>query len=98
MSHYLVDIDLPESFDEDFTSMIPEQRAHIDTLMQNGVVTSYSLALDKSKLWTTVLAKDQEELRDILSEFPLINYFVLSIHELAFHNTTAYRMPPISLN
>ncbi|MCU0417020.1 MAG: hypothetical protein MUE33_07525 [Cytophagaceae bacterium] len=98
MNHYLIDIDLPEQMDDDFIAMIPDQRLHINRLMQEGIITSYSLASDRSKLWTTVIADNEEEVGHILNTFPLISYFIYSIHELAFHNTAQYTMPPISLN
>jgi muconolactone delta-isomerase len=98
MKQYIIDIDLPEQMDDEFVRMIPMQRQHINLLMQEGIITSYSLALDRSKLWVTIIAKNENEVASILKTFPLIHYFVYSIHELAFHNATTYSMPPISLN
>ncbi|MBC7450999.1 MAG: hypothetical protein H7259_05885 [Cytophagales bacterium] len=98
MDHYLIDIDLPEEPDDEYISLIPEQRAQINQLMQDGIVTSYSLSVDRSKLWATVVAENEREVGQILTTFPLIRYMVYSIHKLAFHNTAQYTMPPISLN
>ena len=47
MNQYLFDITLPEELTEEFVSLIPRQRAHIETLMVKGVVTSYGLAFDR---------------------------------------------------
>lgn len=98
MDHYLIDIDLPEEPDDEYISLIPEQRAQINQLMQDGIVTSYSLSMDRSKLWATVVAENEKAVGRILTTFPLIIYMVYSIHKLAFHNTAQYSMPPISLN
>jgi hypothetical protein len=98
MDHYLVDIDLPEEPDDDFISLIPDQRARINQLLNEGIVTSYSLSIDRSKLWTTVVAESEKEVGEILAAFPLIDYMVYSIHKLAFHNSAQYHIPPISLN
>ena len=98
MDHYLIDIDFPEEADDDFISLIPDQRAKINQLMHEGIVTSYSLSMDRSKLWTTIVAENEKEVGQILSTFPLIHYMVYSIHKLAFHNSAQYTIPPISLN
>jgi hypothetical protein len=98
MDQYLVDIDFPEAPDDEFISLIPSQRAMINTHMQSGIVTSYSLSIDRSKLWVTIVAESEQEVGDILATFPLIGYMVYSIHKLAFHNTAQYSMPPLSLN
>lgn len=98
MNHYLIDIDLPDEIDDEFMALVPEQRLHINKLMQEGIITSYSLASDRSKLWVTLVAEDEQEVGYVLNSFPMIAYMVYSIHELAFHNTAQYTMPPISLN
>lgn len=98
MDQYLVDIDFPEAPDDEFISLIPSQRTLINTHMHSGIVTSYSLSADRSKLWVTIVAENEQEVGDILGTFPLIGYMVYSIHKLAFHNTAQYSMPPLSLN
>ena len=98
MDQYLIDIDFPDEADDEFISLIPSQRAMINSHMHNGVVTSYSLSVDRSKLWVTIVADSEREVGEILATFPLISYMVYSIHKLAFHNTAQYSMPPLSLN
>jgi hypothetical protein len=98
MDQYLIDIDFPDEPDDEFISLIPSQRAMINSHMHNGVVTSYSLSIDRSKLWVTIVADSEKEVGEILATFPLITYMVYSIHKLAFHNTAQYSMPPLSLN
>lgn len=98
MDQYLIDIDFPDEADDEFVSLIPSQRSMINTYMHSGIVTSYSLSSDRTKLWITIVAENEKEVGEILSTFPLISYMVYSIHKLAFHNTAQYSMPPISLN
>jgi len=98
MDQYLIDIDFPDAPDDDFISLVSSQRTMINTYMHKGVVTSYSLSSDRSKLWVTILAHTEKEVGEILATFPLISYMVYSIHKLAFHNTAQFSMPPISLN
>lgn len=98
MDQYLVDIDFPEAPDDEFISLIPSQRTLINTYMHSGIVTSYSLSVDRSKLWVTIVADSEKEVGNILGTFPLVSYMVYSIHKLAFHNTAQFSMPPLSLN
>jgi muconolactone delta-isomerase len=98
MKQFMVDIDLPEFPDDDFMALVPHQKSHINELMTQGVVITYSLAADRSKLWTTVAAKSEEEVGEILSGFPMIDYFVYSVHDLTFHDSINFNVPPIHLN
>ncbi len=98
MDQYLIDIDYPDAPDDEFISLISSQRTMINAYMHEGIVTSYSLSSDRTKLWVTIVASSEREVGEILSTFPLIGYMVYSIHKLAFHNTAQFSMPPISLN
>lgn len=97
MNQYLFDLSLPEHLTEEFVSVIPFQRAHIDSLMVKGIVTSYGLAFDRSKVWVTMLAESEEQAHEILREFPLYKFFTVRLYPLAFHNMTLSRTK-ISLN
>jgi hypothetical protein len=97
MNQYMIDIDLPEQPDEEFFNMIPLQRDHIDTLLSDGIIASYSLSLDRAKLWVVLMAQDIDEVRQVLNDFPMVRYFVYSVHELAFHNRSQV-VPTFSLN
>lgn len=88
MNQYLFDVSLPEEITEEFVALIPRQRAHIDMLMVKGVVTSYSLAFDRSKLWVTLLAASEHEAMETLRTFPMYRFFRAQIYPLAFHNMT----------
>lgn len=99
MNQYLIDIDLPEELEEDFMALVPAQRLKINKLMGNRTISSYSLALDRSKLWVTINAKSGTEVMDVLSTFPLIKYMKFHIHELMFHHEASMLViPPFSLN
>jgi hypothetical protein len=54
MEQYLVEIFLPE-FTEEFFELVPAQREYIDKCMADGFIRSYSLAADRSKLWSYLL-------------------------------------------
>ena len=98
MNHYMVNVILPKELNEEFISLIPRQRAQVNELMDEGIVTSYSLARDRSRLWVTIAAESEEEVIKIMNDFPLIKFFTLEIRELMFHNHMRLTMPQMSLN
>lgn len=98
MTQYMVDIKLPRIVTEEFISLIPEQRACINALFEVGKIMSYTLSHNRAKLWVVIAAKNEEEVVDILAEFPLIKFMQFTVHELAFHNMIPSVMHSISLN
>jgi hypothetical protein len=98
MNHFIADIDLINPYSEDFVSLIPFQRQKIDTMMGEGVIVSYSLSLDRSKLWVTFIAASEEEVYNLIGSFPLIDFMEPTVYELAFHNSISNNFPVISLN
>lgn len=98
MAEFLIDITLPDDLDEHFISKIPEQRLMVNKLMAKGIVLSYSLSVDRTKLWITMQASSRQEIIRHLNVFPLIDYFTYTIHLLAFHNAPIMKVPSFSLN
>jgi hypothetical protein len=98
MPQYIVNITLPEYLDEDFVALIPEQRLQVDILMNKGIISSYSLSADRSKLWVTLNAKNERDVERILRGFPIADYISYEIVELAFHNSASVFFPTMSLN
>lgn len=98
MSQFMVDINLPEYPTEEFFALIPKQRAKINQLMSEGVITSYTLSEDRLKLWVMVNADTETEVMDVLASFPMLKFMRFQIHSLMFHQAIAFRFPAISLN
>ena len=44
MNSYMVTVELPEELDEQFMSLIPEQRRVVHDLMLKGTILGYALA------------------------------------------------------
>lgn len=98
MAQFILDIQIPMNPDEEFFELIPLQRAHIDKLLEQGTVMSYSLSLDRSRLWVTMNARTEREAIEILSASPMFKYFEPTIHPLMFHNTSLMSQLKVSLN
>lgn len=94
----MIDIDLPSTPTEEFIELIPSQRAHVNTLMAESKIVSYSLSMDRSRLWVIVNAETSEAAREIIAAFPLIAFFKFRVHKLAFHNNVRFLRPQFSLN
>jgi hypothetical protein len=97
MSHYMVEIALAD-MDEAFMAKIPQQRAKINQMMEQGQILSYSVSADRSKLWCIVCADSEFEALSFVSEFPLIDYMTPDVIELMFSNVVSLRVPMFSLN
>ncbi len=95
---FMVDIDLPIPFNNKFISLVPKQRAVINKLMSERIISSYAVSIEDGKLWTTILAESEESVAEVLSTFPIINYVDYSISKLAFHNNIGFTTPQFSLN
>jgi muconolactone delta-isomerase len=98
MQQFMVDISLPSELTEEFFSLIPKQRALVNQLFNQGKLTSYSLAIDRSKLWATIVAESEEDVVYILSLLPLRKFMDVEIHQLAFHQNTTHNLARISMN
>lgn len=98
MNQYMVEIVLPEHFTQEFVQLIPEQRACINRLFDEGSISCYSLSLDRSLLWAVMVAPSTQEVESILDTFPIISYCSFDVHELMFHDMASQELPRISLN
>jgi hypothetical protein len=98
MNEYLVEMMLPELLTEDFLMKIPEHRMIINKYMSEGIITSYALAEDRSKIWATINADSELELMNIINSFPLRNSLKVHTFPLAFYNRMHLARPQFSLN
>ena len=98
MQQFMVDIALPSELTEEFFTLIPKQRALVNQLFTQGKLTSYSLALDRSKLWATIAAESEEDVVYILSLLPLRKFMQVEIRQLAFHQNATHNLARISMN
>ncbi len=98
MSEFLVTITFPQQVSQEFLTLIPAHRVRVNELIQSGVITSYSLAADRSMLWITLLVESAASADLALTNLPLYPYMKYTIHELMFHNTPMFATPRFSLN
>jgi hypothetical protein len=98
MNEYMIIIRFATSLSEEFASLVPDQRAQINRLMEKGIITSYSLSADRGTLWVTLLATSVEAAEITLRMMPLFKFMRYEIVELMFHNSPIYARMHLSMN
>jgi ribulose kinase len=98
MNQFMVEVSLPEALTQEFILLIPGQRQYIDDMFNRGVISNYTLAMDRSKLWVTMVVQTVKDVRQIMDDFPIADYIEYTVHQLAFSNSASAIIPEISLN
>lgn len=98
LKQYMVEIFLPKKIDEDFLALLSSQKNLINDLFEEGKVLAYSLALDRSRLWLTMSAENDDQIREIINEFPIAKKIRYIISELFFNRMTSPYSIRLSLN
>ena len=98
MNEYMIIVKFFSSLNEEFVSLIPSQRAEVSRLMEKGILTSYSLSLDRTTLWITLLASSSKAVEITLKMMPLYKFMQYEIVELMFHNNPVYTPMHFSMN
>jgi muconolactone delta-isomerase len=98
MTEYMITVSLPGELSPEFVALIPGHRARVNELMQEGVITSYSLSADRTMLWLTLIAATEEEAVKTLMTLPLYAYMQYEMRPLMFHNTPMFATPRFSVN
>ena len=98
MNPYMIELKLPTDLTEEFVALIPEQRALVDRMMTKGIILSYSLAVDRSKLWIIITGDSEEDVLGKLYKLPLTKFMDAHIQRLSFHNAGTILLSNVSLN
>jgi muconolactone delta-isomerase len=98
MNKFMVELDLPSPLTVEFFSLIPGQHYAVEKLMTAGIILSYTLSADQSKLWIIMTADSETDLIRLLETLPLTKFMKSRTYPLAFHNIGAFRMPQTILN
>ena len=98
MPEFMLYVNLHSHHSDEFLKLIPSQRTVVNNMMFEGKITSYCVSVDRSKLWITIVAKNEEDVLEQLSKFPLIHFMDCEIAPLLFYNSTYQTFSQISLN
>lgn len=95
-NQYMVEFRVP-FFTEDMLKLIPEQKEVLKALFSEDKLISYSIALDRTKVWGLFLAEDEESLEESLHRLPLTIFMEYDYKALMVHNSV-HLIPTMSLN
>ncbi|MEM9549250.1 MAG: muconolactone Delta-isomerase family protein [Bacteroidota bacterium] len=84
-------------FNLEMEEMIPRQRLMVDRLFDQGVLITYTLAADRSKLWAVFQSDSESELLSYIESLPMTKYCDYTYNEIMFHDSSQF-IPSISLN
>ncbi len=98
MYEFMIDINLPVPFTDDFLSLVPKQRALVNRLMNEGTISSYALSIESGKLWITVIAETEADVKELTGSFPIAGHILYKVNKLTFHNSINFKVPEFSLN
>lgn len=97
MAIFLVESPLP-ALTPGLAKIIPEHRAVVNELFQEGLLVMYTVSADRSKWWCAVQAENEFEVIEVLERMPLFPFLKPFIHDLMFFNGADQFIPRISLN
>ena len=98
MMQLMVELTIPTPFTPEFMLQIPEQRKVIDEFMEDGVVLSYALSMDRAKLWMVLAVDEYTEVAEIMMDMPLFKDLEYQVTELMFNHAGTVHIPAFSLN
>jgi len=97
VKQYMVEFDILYPLEEELVALIPDQRTAVNDLFTDGVLHSYTLNIDRTKLWAVFQLENESNLIRIIDSLPMTRYMDYTYHELTFHNSLNM-IPAISLN
>jgi muconolactone delta-isomerase len=97
MNQFMIEVTFPSEFTIEMQLLIPQQRAMVVRMMRKGILLSYSLSHDRTRLWMIMVGEEEEQIERYINRFPLASYMQYEVRELMFHNSLS-EMISISLN
>ncbi|MDC0230916.1 hypothetical protein OAK19_03035 [Aureispira] len=94
---YMIEFDLPQVYINEITNRFTEQQKQIDIMISKGIIKSYSLAQNHSKLWIITSADSEFGIMEIISKLPLSDFMIPSIMPLKF-NKSNQNLRELALN
>jgi muconolactone delta-isomerase len=98
MNEYMITIKFLSFFSGEFISLVPDQRELVNNLMEKGIITDYSLSINRQVLWITLYSESREDAEKVLRTMPLFKFMNYEINELMFHNSSIHASTRFSLN
>ncbi len=98
LKHFMIDVEIDNNPPSDFYLKVATQRDMVLDMMDKGVILSYGLSDDSTKLWLVAVGKNLSEVRELTEQFPLFKYMTFNIVPLMFFSNSTHKLPELSLN
>lgn len=98
LKHYMIEVAMPKEPPMEFYVLVPSQRDFVVDMMDKGVILSYGLSEDRTKLWIVAVAGSFEEVGAMTERFPMFKFMDFKVEELMFYNNSKHKLPELSLN
>ncbi|MFK8057955.1 MAG: hypothetical protein AB8F78_17645 [Saprospiraceae bacterium] len=86
----MVTFDLPEEWPTGLINAIPAQRLIVNKLLATGVIQSYSVSADRTKVWMVLVVEDDQFAVDqVISTFPILDFVEYQWEPLLFTNDSS---------
>ncbi len=93
----MVEFDILYPDDMEFMNLVPKQRNLINEYFVEGKLMSYSLNMERSRLWAIFKTDTEMELISLIDSLPLSRFMDYTYEPLLFNNSITM-IPTISLN
>ena len=98
MEMFMVEVEYPYYKDEEFMALVPRQREQIGTLLNTGVLTSFSLNMERTRAWIVMPAHNEGAVMSVLEQFSLYKFMNIDIQSLLAFDRAAFSLPPLVMN
>ena len=79
---FMVEITFIPQHQSEIVALVPQEQAHIKTLMEQGVVQAIYISADRSHVWVVMQGESQEHVQQELQSFPLYPYMNVELTAL----------------
>jgi len=98
MGKFMIQFRLVDRLDLEFFALMPEHRARVDRLIEEGVISLYALNTERTHGWVVISADSLDEALSIVERFPIYKYMRVEIDQLLIFDGETMRLPKVSLN
>jgi len=86
----MVTFNLPEVWPSGLVNAIPAQRLIVNKLLASGVIQSYSVSTERTKVWMVLVVEDDQFAVDqVVSSFPILTFIEYQWEPLLFTNDSS---------
>lgn len=79
---YMVLVTFDHRDEEAFNATIPAEQAHVQKLLEEGIIEGIYVSLDGARGWTVLRGESRAQIEQILPTFPLFSYMSTELIQL----------------